>query len=60
MQNINLIKLFMHLKFCSVNGIMAPQRHQIVCVNASKTTSDAASVSSAANLQFLIILTELI
>ncbi len=37
----------MHLKLCSVNAIMAPQFHQTVCVNASNTTADAASVSSA-------------
>ncbi len=37
----------MHLKFCSVNALMAPQLHQTVCVNASNATSDAASVSSA-------------
>ncbi len=44
---MNLINLFMHLKFCIVNVFMAPQLHQSVCVNASNTTSDAASVSSA-------------
>ncbi len=59
---------------CIVNAIMAPQLHQTVCVNASNTTSDAASVSSAVErsfvnsnfiwivttLQFFIILTEFI